>query len=134
LSFVLQSQSHETVEGTHTEQGIEQIDSEKARALYQLGARPFIEIPRVGANPDTMNLLNISINDNREQAAVSASAAGVTTSGETTATEVRSIDSRMDSQYRALLRTFTRSHAGFCVKLAKVAEKYDNAPFPVIAV
>ena len=106
-----------------------QIDSEKARALYQLGARPFIEIPRVGANPDTMNLLNISINDNREQAAVSASAAGVTTSGETTATEVRSIDSRMDSQYRALLRTFTRSHAGFCVKLAKVAEKYDNAPF-----
>jgi len=106
-----------------------QIDSEKARALYQLGARPFIEIPRVGANPDVMNLLNISINDNREQAAVSASAAGVTTSGETTATEVRSIDSRMDSQYRALLRTFTRSHAGFCVKLAKVAERFDNAPF-----
>ena len=106
-----------------------QIDSEKARALYQLGARPFIEIPRVGANPDVMNLLNISINDNREQAAVSASAAGVVASGDTTATEVRSIDSRMDSQYRALLRTFTRSHAGFCVKLAKVAELFDNAPF-----
>ncbi len=35
----------------------------------------------------------------------------------------------MDSQYRALLRTFTRSHAGFCVKLAKVAERFDNAPF-----
>jgi len=35
----------------------------------------------------------------------------------------------MDSQYRALLRTFTRSHAGFCVKLGKVAERYDNAPF-----
>jgi hypothetical protein len=28
-----------------------------------------------------------------------------------------------------LLRTFTRSYAGFCVKLAKVAEQYDNAPF-----
>jgi hypothetical protein len=106
-----------------------QIDSEKARALYQIGARPFIEIPRVGTNPDVMNLLNIAITDNREQSAVSASAAGVSTSGDATATEVRSIDNRMDSQYRALLRTFTRSHAGFAVKLAKVAEKYDNAPF-----
>jgi hypothetical protein len=106
-----------------------QIDSEKARALYQIGARPFIEIPRVGTNPDVMNLLNIAITDNREQSAVSASAAGVSTAGDATATEVRSIDNRMDSQYRALLRTFTRSHAGFAVKLAKVAEKYDNAPF-----
>lgn len=106
-----------------------QIDSEKARPLYQLGAKPFIEMPRVPANPDVMNLLQLSVNENREQSAVSASAAGVVTSGETTATEVRSIDSRMDSQYRALLRTFTRSHAGFCVKLGKVAEKYDNAPF-----
>ena len=106
-----------------------QIDSEKARALYQLGAKPFIEMPRVGANPDVMNLLNISINDNREQSAVSATAAGVQSSGDATATEIRSIDSRMDSQYRALLRTFTRSHAGFAVKLAKVAERYDNAPF-----
>lgn len=106
-----------------------QIDSEKARALYQLQARPFIEIPRVSANSDTMNLLNIAITDNREQSAVSASAAGVQTAGDATATEVRSIDNRMDSQYRALLRTFTRNHAGLAVKLAKVAEKYDSAPF-----
>lgn len=106
-----------------------QIDTENARVLYQLGAKPFIEIPRNGANPDTMNLLQISMQENREQSAVSAQAAGVQSSAETTATEIRSIDNRMDSQYRALLRTFTRSYAGFCVKLAKVAEQYDNAPF-----
>lgn len=107
-----------------------QIDTEKARALYQLGAKPFIEIPRTGANPDVMNLLQLSTQENREQSAVSASAAGVVTSSETTATEIRSIDSRMDAQYKALLRTFTRSHAGFCVKIGKVAQKFDNAPFP----
>ena len=108
-----------------------QIDTEKARALYQIGAKPFIEIPRVPNNPDVMNLLQLSTQENREQSAVSASAAGVVTSSETTATEIRSIDSRMDAQYKALLRTFTRSHAGFCVKIAKIAEKFDNAPFSV---
>ena len=82
-----------------------QIDTEKARALYQLGAKPFIEIPRVPANSDVMNLLQLSTQENREQSAVSASAAGVVTSSETTATEIRSIDSRMDAQYKALLRT-----------------------------
>ncbi|MFN7163145.1 MAG: hypothetical protein ACK5VJ_01305 [Pseudomonadota bacterium] len=108
-----------------------QIDTEESRRLLQDGAKPFIDMPRVGANADVMNLLNIALADNREQSAVSANAAGVGQDNETTATEVRSIDSRMDAQYRALLRGFILPMMQAAVKLAKVAERFDNAPFVV---
>jgi len=108
-----------------------QIDTEESRRLLQDGAKPFIDMPRVGANQDVMNLLNIALADNREQSAVSANAAGVGQDTETTATEVRSIDARMDAQYRALLRGFIRPMMVAAVKLAKVAQRFDNAPFSV---
>jgi hypothetical protein len=90
---------------------------------------PFMEIPRVSVSADHYNRLSYLQQQLDETSGIGANTAGTQVSGNATATEINSINSRLATQMAFFSREFARGYAAFACKVGKAAKMFDTAPF-----